>query len=34
MMSDEVKVYTKVVELDDIYNFVVENFSIKIIYGS
>lgn len=34
-MLVEVKVYMKIVELvDDIYNFTVDNFSIKIIYES
>ena len=32
MISDEVKVYMKIVQFDD--NFAVDNFCIKIIYGS
>jgi hypothetical protein len=29
MISDEVKLYTKIVEVDDTYNFVVDNFHLK-----
>ena len=30
---DENKLYMKVVDLDEIYNFVVDDFSFEIIYG-
>jgi hypothetical protein len=31
MIMDEVKLYTKIVEIDESYNFVADNFSFKVI---
>jgi hypothetical protein len=33
MNSDDDKIYTKIVDFDEIYNFIIQTFSFEVIFG-